>query len=176
MSWIRGIGFTHSESGMNGFLIGPPMVRRPNILTFNTATSSSPTSLIDERWIPGHSSSYHTTLLCGWRQSLQPSRPPVCGWLHSNCWQGCGGCLSNLEISSTSQCRFINPWFQTQGLSGSRVWVLEHGHIFISNRLFLIRPWHQDLEKELEELRTFPVWMTMKNIPLYLWNRIGIHY
>ncbi|OVA06397.1 protein of unknown function DUF4283 [Macleaya cordata] len=55
-----------------------------------------------------------------------------------------------------------------------RVKVLEHGHVYVANHLFIIRPWQPFVEQELAELRSVPIWITLKNILVHLWNNEGI--
>ncbi|XP_026378730.1 uncharacterized protein LOC113273184 [Papaver somniferum] len=45
---------------------------------------------------------------------------------------------------------------------------------YISIKLFVIRPWSRTLEKDLEELRTIPIWMNIRKVPLYMCNSKGL--
>lgn len=52
--------------------------------------------------------------------------------------------------------------------------VLEQGHVYIASRLFTIRPWYPMVEKMVEDLKTIPVWFTLKKILTFMWNQNGI--
>ncbi|KAF6139263.1 hypothetical protein GIB67_021473 [Kingdonia uniflora] len=52
--------------------------------------------------------------------------------------------------------------------------VLELGSQHIANRLFVIRPWCLNIEKEITNLRIIPIWVILRKIPNYLWNPEGI--
>ncbi|XP_026438033.1 uncharacterized protein LOC113336298 [Papaver somniferum] len=56
-----------------------------------------------------------------------------------------------------------------------KISAMEKGFVFISNRLFLIRPWHLFIEQEIQEMKTFPIWLNLMNIPIHLWNAKGIN-
>ncbi|XP_026451353.1 uncharacterized protein LOC113351615 [Papaver somniferum] len=55
-----------------------------------------------------------------------------------------------------------------------RIVVLEQGYLYIDSQLFIIIPWHKDLEKEMEELKIVPVWVNLRKLPLYMWNETGL--
>lgn len=59
-------------------------------------------------------------------------------------------------------------------LAEDRITAIEQGSVFISSRLFLIRPWHLFVEQDIQEMKTFPIWLNLKNIPIHLWNAKGI--
>lgn len=52
--------------------------------------------------------------------------------------------------------------------------VLERGHVYIANRLFMIHQWYPMVEKMVEELKIVPIWVSLRKIPLFLWNSRGI--
>ncbi|OVA05081.1 protein of unknown function DUF4283 [Macleaya cordata] len=51
---------------------------------------------------------------------------------------------------------------------------LEHGPVYIANRLFILRPWQPFLEHEITVLKTIPIWVCLKNVPLHMWNPKGL--
>ncbi|XP_026416759.1 uncharacterized protein LOC113312218 [Papaver somniferum] len=55
-----------------------------------------------------------------------------------------------------------------------RVRALEMGFMFISNRLFIIKPWSRTVEQDIAELKSLPVWMNFRNDPLFMWNKKGL--
>lgn len=59
-------------------------------------------------------------------------------------------------------------------LAEYRITALEQGSVFISTRLFLICPWHLFVEQDIQEMKTFPIWLNLMNISIHLWNAKGI--
>ncbi|XP_026452416.1 uncharacterized protein LOC113352872 [Papaver somniferum] len=55
-----------------------------------------------------------------------------------------------------------------------RTRALEMGSMFISNRLFIVKHWSRVVEKEIAELKSIPVWMNFRNVPLFMWNNKGL--
>lgn len=55
-----------------------------------------------------------------------------------------------------------------------KVKVLDLGSVFIAKKLFLIRPWSIALEQNLDAITSFPVWMNLRKVPLYLWIELGL--
>ncbi|XP_026398606.1 uncharacterized protein LOC113294425 [Papaver somniferum] len=51
---------------------------------------------------------------------------------------------------------------------------LEHVCLFIAGQPFVARPWTLLVEQELAELKTVPIWINMRNVPLHLWNVKGL--
>ncbi|XP_026441709.1 uncharacterized protein LOC113340872 [Papaver somniferum] len=51
---------------------------------------------------------------------------------------------------------------------------LEHGSMYISNQLFLVQPWHPDIESEIAELKSVPIWMNFRKVPLHFWDSDGL--
>ncbi|XP_026408126.1 uncharacterized protein LOC113303283 [Papaver somniferum] len=51
---------------------------------------------------------------------------------------------------------------------------LEIGSMFISNRLFIVKPWSRTVEQEIVESKIVPVWMNFRNVPLFVWNNRGL--
>lgn len=51
---------------------------------------------------------------------------------------------------------------------------LEHGCLFISGQPFVVGPWSLMIEQELAELKTIPIWINLRNVPLHLWNSKGL--
>lgn len=47
---------------------------------------------------------------------------------------------------------------------------LEHGVLFISSRLFIVQPWHPDLESEIAEINSIPIWMNLRKVSLHFWQ------
>lgn len=59
-------------------------------------------------------------------------------------------------------------------LEEDKVIAMEIGSVFISGRLFVIRPWHLFIEHSVQEMKTIPIWLNLYNIPTHLWNVKGI--
>ncbi|XP_026451813.1 uncharacterized protein LOC113352177 [Papaver somniferum] len=53
-----------------------------------------------------------------------------------------------------------------------RIRALEIGSMFISNRLFIVKP--RTVEQEIAELKSVLVWMNFRNVPLFMWNNKGL--
>ncbi|XP_026428352.1 uncharacterized protein LOC113324246 [Papaver somniferum] len=51
---------------------------------------------------------------------------------------------------------------------------LEHGYLYISNQLFLVQPWHPDIESEIAELKSVPIWINLRKVPLHFWDSDGL--
>ncbi|XP_026458992.1 uncharacterized protein LOC113359600 [Papaver somniferum] len=51
---------------------------------------------------------------------------------------------------------------------------LQQGCLFISGQPFVVRPWSLLIVQELAELKTIPIWINMRNVPLHLWNAKGL--
>ncbi|XP_026410184.1 uncharacterized protein LOC113305345 [Papaver somniferum] len=47
------------------------------------------------------------------------------------------------------------------------------GSLYISSRLFLIRPWSPFIEQYISSIRSVPVWMIIRDLPIHLWNATG---
>lgn len=54
-----------------------------------------------------------------------------------------------------------------------RTRVLEIGSVHIVSKLFLIRPWTPFIEQQIESIKTVPIWMILRGVPLHLWNASG---
>ncbi|KAF5187207.1 Rna exonuclease [Thalictrum thalictroides] len=54
--------------------------------------------------------------------------------------------------------------------------VLEIGPIFIGGKLFVVRPWTQEVEKLRKDVKTIPIWANLYNIPKELWSEKGLSY
>lgn len=77
---------------------------------------------------------------------------------------------SNFEMNIHGEHTFLFKFND----DATRSKVLEIGSIHIASRLFILRPWAPELESEANVLRTIPIWVTMKKIPLFLWNPEGL--
>ncbi|OVA15714.1 protein of unknown function DUF4283 [Macleaya cordata] len=55
-----------------------------------------------------------------------------------------------------------------------RQMALEHGPVYIANRLFIVRTWQPFLEQEIAVLKSIPIWVCLKNVPLHMWNPKGL--
>ncbi|XP_026417025.1 uncharacterized protein LOC113312490 [Papaver somniferum] len=76
----------------------------------------------------------------------------------------------NLQMTIHGESMFI---FDFQSAE-DRTRALEMGSMFISNRLFIIKPWSRKVEQEIAELKSLPVWMNFRNVPLFMWNNKGL--
>lgn len=45
---------------------------------------------------------------------------------------------------------------------------------FISNQLFVVKPWSLMIEQDLSELKSIPIWINLRNAPLHLWHAKGL--
>lgn len=43
----------------------------------------------------------------------------------------------------------------------------------IASNLFVIRPWQLFVEAEIEEMKTIPIWVIIKRLPIELWDEDG---
>ncbi|KAF5195235.1 hypothetical protein FRX31_015178, partial [Thalictrum thalictroides] len=51
--------------------------------------------------------------------------------------------------------------------------VLDIGSFHVASQLFVVRPWKLFVEAETEELKTIPIWVLFKKLPIELWDRKG---
>ncbi|KAF5200466.1 reverse transcriptase [Thalictrum thalictroides] len=51
--------------------------------------------------------------------------------------------------------------------------VLDIGSFHVACQLFVVRPWKLFVEAETEELKTIPIWVLFKKLPIELWDRKG---
>ncbi|KAF9587518.1 hypothetical protein IFM89_003555 [Coptis chinensis] len=61
------------------------------------------------------------------------------------------------------------------GCEEDRQMVIEQGPIFVVGRVFVIRPWTDDLDSQRKEIQTVPVWVKM-DLPKILWTEKGISF
>lgn len=61
-------------------------------------------------------------------------------------------------------------------LDEDRVTTLEHGPVFISHSPFFVRNWEPFIEQELENIQAIPVWMTIRKVPVHVFNPTGLSY
>ncbi|XP_026458833.1 uncharacterized protein LOC113359390 [Papaver somniferum] len=90
-------------------------------------------------------------------------------WVHNainRAWKTKG----NIQMTIHSESIFIFDF----NCPEDRARALEMGSIFISNRLFIITPWSRPVEQEIAELKSLPVWMNFRNVPLFMWNKKGL--
>ncbi|XP_026409193.1 uncharacterized protein LOC113304326 [Papaver somniferum] len=59
-------------------------------------------------------------------------------------------------------------------LDEDRVAAIEMGSVTILKKLFLIRPWQLFIEHSIQELKSVPVWMNLRKVPIHLWNAKGL--
>lgn len=59
-------------------------------------------------------------------------------------------------------------------LDEDRVIAVELWFVTILNSLFLIRPWQAFIEQDILEMKSVPVWMNLRNVPIHLWNEKGL--
>ncbi|KAF5179820.1 hypothetical protein FRX31_030589 [Thalictrum thalictroides] len=53
--------------------------------------------------------------------------------------------------------------------------VLEMGSIFIGGKLFIVRPWCLEVEKDRRLMQTVPIWVKFTDVPRELWTKKAIH-
>ncbi|KAL5729187.1 hypothetical protein ACHQM5_002168 [Ranunculus cassubicifolius] len=52
--------------------------------------------------------------------------------------------------------------------------VLQQGSIHISTKLFVIRPWSPDIEKDRNSIKSIPLWVKFTKLPKQIWNGKGL--
>ncbi|KAF9613676.1 hypothetical protein IFM89_009639 [Coptis chinensis] len=53
---------------------------------------------------------------------------------------------------------------------------LESGPVFVAGRIFIIRPWSEDLETDRDNLKTVPIWVKFHDVPQILWTKHGMSF
>lgn len=71
-----------------------------------------------------------------------------------------------LHSSNSFVFKFINV--------GDRNLALDKGAFYIGKSLFIVRPWSPWIENSIAQLKSIPVWFMIYNVPLHLWNNIGL--
>ncbi|XP_026411018.1 uncharacterized protein LOC113306276 [Papaver somniferum] len=61
-------------------------------------------------------------------------------------------------------------------LEEDRITALEHGPMFISHTLFIVIRWEPFIEQQLENIQAIPVWMTIRKVPVYVFNSTGLSF
>ncbi|KAF5201889.1 hypothetical protein FRX31_008524 [Thalictrum thalictroides] len=57
-----------------------------------------------------------------------------------------------------------------------RKMALEMGSIFIGGKLFVVRPWGKEVEKDRKLMNTIPIWVKFTNVPRELWTTTCLAY
>lgn len=50
----------------------------------------------------------------------------------------------------------------------------EHGSSHLAGKLFIVRPWTLLIEQSIAEMKKILVWVLIYNVPLHLWNKLGL--
>lgn len=71
-----------------------------------------------------------------------------------------------LHSSNTFVFKFLN--------TDDRNLALDYGAFYIGSNLFVVRPWSPLIENSIAEMKSIPVWILIYNVPLHLWNNLGL--
>ncbi|XP_026415955.1 uncharacterized protein LOC113311331 isoform X1 [Papaver somniferum] len=77
---------------------------------------------------------------------------------------------SEVSITLHSSNSFVFKFLNSE----DRNLALDHGAFYISSSLFVVRPWSPLIENSIAEMKSIPVWVLIYNVPLHLWNNIGL--
>ncbi|GAV88568.1 DUF4283 domain-containing protein, partial [Cephalotus follicularis] len=58
----------------------------------------------------------------------------------------------------------------------ARDWVLDNGPWDVWGYHLALRPWSKSMACSLEDCKSIPVWVKLKNVPVFYWNKVGLSY